>query len=301
MANRIQYQLVCVCCGETFTGSCGTTKYCSSICSGRAEKAKKREERLRTKSEEIREQNRQSLLSQEYLSLSSAAILLGVSRPTMYGLINRGALPVLRLSQRTVRIKRSDLEKLNEQQASTIAPISTPIAEINKAKEELITASEAVKRFKISDTWFYRQIKKHDIKPVIVEGKTLYPLKTVKRIFAKKQHADIAEWYTVTEIVEKFGVSKQYVYEYTSDHKMPKKREGKITLISKHHWDKSRGLDPAESEAYYTVPQAIEKFGISRGHLYDLIRAHKIPKIKHGQSILINRQELDNLMNKRKK
>jgi excisionase family DNA binding protein len=120
-------------------------------------------------------------------------------------------------------------------------------------------------------------------------------------LFAKKQYADITEWYTVAEITEKFGVSQQYVYEYTSDHKMPKKREGKAVFISKLHWDKSRGLNQTENENYYTVPQVVEKFGIGRSHLYDLIRAHKLPKIKRGQSILIHRQELDNIMNNRKK
>jgi hypothetical protein len=32
--------------------------------------------------------------------------------------------------------------------------------------------------------------------------------KPLKKLFAKKQFADIAEWYTEAEIVEKFGVSK---------------------------------------------------------------------------------------------
>lgn len=297
----MQYQLICKYCGENFTGSNGATKYCTPRCAGRANKAEKRRERLRTKSEEIQEQNRQDLLSQEYLSISDAAILLGISRPTLSGFIRRGILPVLRFSQRTVRIKRADLEKLKEQQLDIIAPISTPIAEINKAKEQHITAAEAIKQLDVSVTWFYRQIKKHDVKSVMIDGKASYPLKTVKRIFAKKQYAEIAEWYTVDEIVEKFHVGKQYIYEFTGDKKIPKKREGKNVLISKYHWDKSRGLDPTESMAYYTVLQATEKFEIGRGHLYDLIRTHQIPKLKHGQAILIHRQELDNLMNKRKK
>jgi excisionase family DNA binding protein len=134
-----------------------------------------------------------------------------------------------------------------------------------------------------------------------VKGKAHYPKNMLQKIFAKKQYSDISEWYTVAEITEKFGVSKQYVYEYTSDHKLPKKREGKEMLISKYHWEQSKGLDLTENELYYTVPQATEKFGIGRSHLYDLIRAHKIPKIKRGQSILIHRQALDSIMNNRKK
>ena len=190
---------------------------------------------------------------------------------------------------------------LYQNSTATIAPINTPIAQINKTKEEFISISEAQQQFKISLSWFHKKVRENKILPAIIEGKTLYPAKALKSLFAKKQYADISEWYTVAEIVEKFGVSQQYVYEYTSDHKMPKRREGKTVFISKLHWEKSRGLDQTESESYYTVAQATEKYAIGRSHLYDLVRAHKLPKIKSGKNILIHRQELDNIMNNRKR
>jgi excisionase family DNA binding protein len=297
MIRKFEYKKVCQFCGKTFTAYKSTTNYCSTTCANRRHKAELRAKQLQADNEEIKERSRQKLLSQEFLSISSAATLLSISRPTIYKMIANGELKTIRISERIVRIKRNDLE----QTQPAIAPINTPIAEINKTKEEYIGISEALQQFNISLTWFYRKIKTAEIKPAIIDGKTLYLLKSLKKLFAKKQYADIAEWYTVAEIAEKFGVSKQYVYEYTSDHKLPKKREGKEVLISKHHWDKSRGLDPNESENYYTVPQATEKYGIGRSHLYDVIRAHKIPKIKHGQSILTHRQKIDNLMSNRKK
>lgn len=297
MAGKFEYKKVCKCCGKTFTAYTSTTKYCSSICSKRGSKAELREKRLQAESEEIQENNRKKLLSQEFLSITSVAALLSISRPTIYKMIANGEIKTIRISERIVRIKRTDLEQIQP----SIAPINTPIAEINKAKEEYITISEALEQFKISLTWFYKKIKPAGIQPAIIDGKTLYPLKPLKKLFAKKQYADIAEWYTIVEIMEKFGVSKQYVYEYTSDHKMPKKKEGREVLISKYHWDKSRGLNPTENEDYYTVPQATEKYNIGRSHLYDLIRAHKIPKIKRGRNILIHRETIDNLMSNRKK
>jgi excisionase family DNA binding protein len=264
-------------------------------------KPKNVKERLRLDSEDIKEHKRKNLLSQDNLSLTDAAVLLGVSRSTLYKLLNDRGVELLRISKRTIRVKQSDLLNLYQNTAVPIAPINTPIAEISKAKEEYIGVSEDLQQFKISTTWFYKKVRDKNIKPVVIEGKTFYPIKILQKLFAKKQYADIAEWYTVTEITEKFGVSQQYVYEYTSDHKMPKKREGRTVFISKFHWDKSRGLDQTKTENYYTVPQAIEEFGISRNHLYDIIREHKIHKIKQGQTILIHRQELDNLMSNRKK
>jgi excisionase family DNA binding protein len=297
MNAKFEYKKVCNQCGGTFTAHTSTTKYCGQQCAKRGYKTEKQKERLQLESIEIQERNRQKILSQEFLSISSAAEMLSISRPTLYKKITNGEIKSIRISERIVRIKRSDLEQVQ----SIIAPINTPIAEINRIQEEYITAAQAIQKFKISVAWFYRKIKEKEITPITIGGRALYPLKPLKALFNKKQYAEIAEWYTVAEVVEKFGVSRQYVYEYTSDHKMPKKREGKEILISKHHWDKSRGIDPAESENYYTVPQATEKYGVGRSHLYDIIRVHKVPKIKNGQSILIHRQEIDNLMNNRKK
>ena len=212
-------------------------------------------------------------------------------------MIATGEIKAMRISERIVRIKRADLEQIK----SAIAPINTPIPEITKAKQEYIGIPEAIKQFNISLTWFYKKIKTAEIQPVIIDGKTLYPLKPLNKLFAKKQYANIAEWYTVAEIMEKFGVSKQYVYEYSCDHKLPKKREGKEVLISKYHWEQSKGLTSSEKEDYYTVPEASEKYNLGRSHLYDTIRAHKIPKITHGRNIMIHRQTLDNLMINRKK
>ncbi|MDS1032485.1 helix-turn-helix domain-containing protein [Porphyromonadaceae sp. NP-X] len=301
MAGKFEYKKVCKFCGNTFTAQKSTTKYCSETCAGRANKAEKRQERLQAESEFIQEHNRQNLLSQENLSLTDAAVLLGISRPTLYKLLNDRNIKLLRISKRTIRVKKSDLMDLYQNQSEKPAPINTPIAEINKKQEEHITVAEALQLFKISNTYLYNKIRAEQIQSVIIKGKAHYPKNVLKRLFAKNQYANISEWYTVAEIIEKFGVSQQYVYEYTSDHKMPKKREGKTVLISKYHWDKSRGLDQTESENYYTVSQATEKFAIGRSHLYDLIRAHKLPKVKRGQSILIHCQELDNIMNNRKR
>jgi excisionase family DNA binding protein len=296
MKNRIPFELICKTCGKLFTAYTSTTKFCSDTCAKRGYKIQKRKERLLTEKEEIQERNRQDLLLQENLSLTDAAALLGVSRPTLYKLLEDRKVELLRITKRTIRVRKSDLSKLYLNGSKELLPINTPIPEIRKAKEEYISIPEAVQQFKISLTWFYKKVKTARIEPAIIEGKSLYPLKPIQKLFAKKQYAEIGEWCTVNEIMEKYGVSKQCVYEFTSDHKIPKKREGKTVLISKYHWEQSRGIDPTENEDYYTIPEATEKYGIGRNHLYDLIRAHKIPKIKKGKIILIHKHTIDKIM-----
>lgn len=300
MTSKFEYKKVCQFCGNEFVAQKSTTKYCSASCANRGHKAEKRQERLQVESEAIKERRRQNLLAQENLSLTDAAALLDISRPTLYKLLQDKEIELLRISKRTIRVKKTDLLNLYHNQPTKAAPINTVIAEINRKQGDYITIAEALQLFKISNTYFYNKIRAIRIQPVIIKGKAHYPKNALQKLFAQKQYAEIAEWYSVAEIMEKFGVSRQYVYEYTSDHKMPKKRDGKTVLISKYHWDKSRGLDQTEKEDYYTVPQATEKFGIGRSHLYDLIREHKLPKIKRGQKILIHRKELDKIMINRK-
>jgi excisionase family DNA binding protein len=51
------------------------------------------------------------------LSAMEAAELLGLSRGALYAAIQRREIPVLRLGQRRVRFRASDLEKILQEQA----------------------------------------------------------------------------------------------------------------------------------------------------------------------------------------
>ena len=297
MAGNFEFHKVCQFCGNKFIAQKSTTKYCSLTCASRAYKERQKEKRLQDDSREIRETNRQKLVEQEYLSITETAELLSISRPTVYRMIADGQLQVLRLGERTTRIKRSDLEQVQ----NVVAPINTPIKQIAKVQDEYIGASQAQEMFSLSPGWFYRKVKLENVPKKLVDGKTVYPLKQLKKIFSKNQFAEINDWYTIDEIIEKFNVTRQYVYEYTSDHKTPKRRQGREILISKIHWDESRGVTAEESTTYYTVLEATEKYKIGRNYLYDLIRTYKIPKTTKGRNVLINRAALDELFSNRKR
>jgi len=46
----------------------------------------------------------------ELLNIDEAAELLAVSKPTLWRMIRRGEIPVVKISQRTIRIKITDLQ-----------------------------------------------------------------------------------------------------------------------------------------------------------------------------------------------
>jgi rRNA maturation endonuclease Nob1 len=87
MAERYEYKKVCKSCGNTFIAYTAFTKYCGEKCAKRDYRARQKEKARQAKGDEIKEQNRQSLLAQKYLSLSNAAALLGISHPTIYKII----------------------------------------------------------------------------------------------------------------------------------------------------------------------------------------------------------------------
>ncbi|MCL2739564.1 MAG: excisionase family DNA-binding protein, partial [Bacteroidales bacterium] len=112
MAGRFEYKMVCKYCGKTFIAYKSVTKYCGSTCANRGNKAESKTKFQQSQSDEIKERNRQNLLSQEFLSISQAAILLNISRPTLYKMIASGNIKTIRISERIVRIKRTDLEQI---------------------------------------------------------------------------------------------------------------------------------------------------------------------------------------------
>jgi excisionase family DNA binding protein len=52
------------------------------------------------------------IASQEYLTFSKAAILMGCSRQYVYKLVNEGKLPASRISSRMAFIRKADIEKM---------------------------------------------------------------------------------------------------------------------------------------------------------------------------------------------
>lgn len=46
----------------------------------------------------------------ELLTVDQAAKLLAISKPTLWRLLRRGELPVVKIAQRGTRLKRSDIE-----------------------------------------------------------------------------------------------------------------------------------------------------------------------------------------------
>ena len=98
----------CAFCGKEFTCNSGSQRYCSEQCAeaAKTQRKKRQQDFLKAVQPVI------DIASQEYLTFSKAAILMGCSRQYVYKLVNEGKLPASRISSRMSFIRKADIEKM---------------------------------------------------------------------------------------------------------------------------------------------------------------------------------------------
>lgn len=296
MPNYKEYRLVCQYCGKTFIGSHPWTRYCSATCSHRALKQNKKLLRIEEDTAVVKERTRSMLASKEYVSISDAARLLDVSRPTIYKILRDNGIEPLRFGARTLRVRIADLVDAR----NTYSPLNTPFPEIQKLKCGYVTISDAAKIFNMSKEQIYSRLKDTPIESIRYKGQACYKQSELEQILLPHQHEDLDAWYTVEEIAEKFHISKQHVYDQVSKLQLPKKRNGSNILISKFDWDATRDIADFNLDEFYTLPQIIAKYGVNRDHIDNAAKGRKITTIKKGKNRLYEKTGIDTYFNQRK-
>lgn len=114
MSSNIKVTRICQFCGKEFTARTTVTRTCGDPCAKRLYKQRKREQKVQASEVEtqaVRMQPVEDLKAKEYLSVDQAATLLGVSRRTLYRMLERNELPAGKAGRRTI-IRRADLDLL---------------------------------------------------------------------------------------------------------------------------------------------------------------------------------------------
>jgi len=187
MTSYIKVQRICKLCRTEFTARTTATQYCSAICSKRAYKARKREEKITANNIELNKHKVKTgrsdevkLEDREFLSVPQVAILLGCSRQNVYHLINTGQLKASNPMQRKTIIRRSNLNVLlnsSEIGKQQDYPNDYPIT-------ECYNMGEAQKKFGISGKALYDIVRRNNI-PKFQQGKFVYvPKELLDKIFS---------------------------------------------------------------------------------------------------------------------
>ena len=294
--SSIRIKKICQWCGAEFEAQKVSTKYCSHRCANLAYKQATREKRVKQVEAETHfiksEKPKENVKDKEYLSIAQASILLGLSLQAVYKMIYAGHLAAYKLSSRLSFVKREDIDKMLN---------ANPYVKKNRSKGEDITefytTAEIKEQYGVKESWLYKIAKEHNIPRTFNRGKTYWSKKHIDSYFAKKTpDASITEWYSVAEIQEKFGMTLSAIYSFVSKNVIPKKKEGITVCYSKKHFDIAKGVAEPEKPQYYTIPEAMEKFNLTRDQLYHYVKYHNITRIKVGKYTKISKPELDEFL-----
>ena len=243
MKTQKGIRLVCEYCNTEFEAKKATTRYCSLKCNNRAYKERKRKEVIQL-TEELTQQKKvekltKDLSAQEYLSIPEVAILMGLSRWTIYRYVVDGKIPSKRFSEKVTRIKKSDLDTFfSDAETYKVTP---HIIDAEKRVTDWYTLDEVSQKYGILKDQIHKIVKVENIQKAKDGIRTLVDKHGIDLYFKKKGFdatlINLAEWYTVPEISEKYEMTTTAVYSFVSKYKIPKKQQGGKRYYSKLHID----------------------------------------------------------------
>ena len=305
----------CAFCGKEFTCNSGSQRYCSEHCAeaAKVQRKKRQQDFLKAVQPVI------DIASQEYLSFSKAAILMGCSRQYVYKLVNEGKLPASRISSRMAFIRKADIEKmLAGNPYHRVLPTSKPKnpsslslkKEHNSSKStrkensfqdieplEYISGEDVMAIYKVKKSWLYVSAKRNNIPMCKIAGKNYYSRKHMNALFGVPAEIEaITEWLTTDEAVVLYSTTKESLRTQAYRRHIPTKREYGKTYYSKKHLDEIFRPDLKASDAYYTTAEAAEKYSMTKANIGVIAKAHNITKVKVGVQNLIVKEELDRIM-----
>ncbi|MBB6680055.1 helix-turn-helix domain-containing protein [Aequorivita sp. 609] len=123
MSTNLHIPKNCQYCGNLFTARTTTTRYCSHKCNSRHYKQIKREEKVMSALQETtKQQTKQqstslptkTLSNKDFLSITDASKLIGVSRWTIQRMIKRGQLKAVPFGRKHI-LARHQIENLFNQ------------------------------------------------------------------------------------------------------------------------------------------------------------------------------------------
>jgi len=305
----------CAFCGKEFTCNSGSQRYCSEHCAeaAKVQRKKRQQDFLKAVQPVI------DIASQEYLTFSKAAILMGCSRQYVYKLVNEGKLPASRISSRMAFIRKADIEKmLAGNPYHRVLPTSKPKnpSSLSLKKEhdsskstrkensfqdieplEYISGEDVMATYKVKKSWLYVSAKRNNIPMCKIAGKNYYSRKHMDVLFGVTAEIEaLTEWLTTDEAETLYSTTKESLRTQAYRRHIPTKREYGKTYYSKIHLDDIFRPDLKASDDYYTTAEAAEKYGMTKANIGVIAKVHNITKVKLGVQNLIVKEELDRIM-----
>ncbi len=116
MSSTIEVQRICEYCEKTFIAKTTLTRYCSHKCNSRGYKRNVKNLKIQLSNKETQitaAKPFEELASKPFLSVDETCKLIGISRRTIYRLLQKGELIAGKAGQRTI-IPRKNIESFFE-------------------------------------------------------------------------------------------------------------------------------------------------------------------------------------------
>ncbi len=291
MSSTIEIIKICEFCGSNFIARKCSTRFCCKRCAERSYKQNKRNIHT-AEHQAIADNVRTDKISDlEFISPTQCAQLIGVSRRTLYRYLEVHKIPCCQFRGCT-RIRRTDIDALFKEweYIKREKKVAEPI-------EEFYTTKEILEKFGISNSWLFKMAKERNIPKTVVRGKTLWSRKHIDIALADKQPTETVaeEWYSVEEVCAKFNMSKEAVYRFVSERKIGKRKDKCKVFYSRRQFDKAMGIESELKPEYYTMPEAMARYNMTRDQISHYVRTHDIPRSYEGRYVRIDRKALDAL------
>ena len=305
----------CAFCGKEFTCNSGSQRYCSEHCAeaAKVQRKKRQQDFLKAVQPVI------DIASQEYLTFSKAAILMGCSRQYVYKLVNEGKLPASRISSRMAFVRKADIEKmLAGNPYHRVLPTSKPKnpSSLSLKKEhdsgkstrkedsfqdieplDYISGEDVMRIYKVKKSWLYASAKKNQVPMCKIAGRNYYSRKHMDALFGVTAEIEaLTEWLTTDEAESLYSTTKESLRTQAYRRHIPTKREYGRTYYSKKHLDDIFRPDLKASDAYYTTAETAEKYGMTKSNICVIVKTNNLTKVKVGVQNLIVKEELDRIM-----
>lgn len=307
----------CAFCGKEFTCNSGSQRYCSEQCAeaAKVQRKKKQQDFLKAVQPIV------DIASQEYLTFSKAAILMGCSRQYVYKLVNEGKLPASRISSRMAFIRKADIEKMlagnpyhrvlpgaSSNKKSSHSSSSSP--SLKKGKNQIgespmrfaepleyVSGEDVMATYKVKKSWLYVSAKRNNIPVCKIAGKNYYSRKHMNALFGVTAEIEaLTEWLTTDEAETLYSTTKESLRTQAYRRHIPTKREYGKTYYSKIHLDEIYHPDLKASDDYYTTAEAARKYGMTKSNICVIVKTNNLTKVKVGVQNLIVKEELDRIM-----
>ena len=213
----------CAFCGKEFICNSGSQRFCSDHCAeaAKAQRKKKQQDFLKAVQPVI------DIASQEYLTFSKAAILMGCSHQYIYKLVNEGKLPASRISSRMAFIRKADIEtmlagnpyhrvlpgasshKPSKKSSHSLSSSLSSKKDKNQIGEspmrfaeplDYISGEDVMATYKVKKSWLYTSAKRNSIPMCKIACENYYSRKHMDALFGVSAEIEsLTEWLTTEE------------------------------------------------------------------------------------------------------